>query len=173
MRTPLISFLMSVFLSSAAHSYEVIVTEQQIQDTLNSRMPLTRQGRLATLTIDNTAIDLLDENNRVRLAADVQLVLTIGIQSRGNLIAEGDVRFDDASDSFFIDNPTVIDLNIEGVPASYKPSVIQLAQQTLATSIEGQPVYTLSEEGQQGIARMMLKSMTINDHSVLLDFSPF
>jgi len=173
MRKSFITLITSLLISLQTSAYEVIVTEQQIQENISSRMPLSRQGRLMTLTLDNTLIDLLSDNNRVRLTSDMQLMSTLGIQSRGNLVAEGDVRFDDESDSFYIDNPTVIDLNIEGVPAAYKPSIIQLAQQTLAPSLSGQPVYVLKEDGQQGLARMLLKSMTINDQAVVLDFSPF
>lgn len=166
--------MLSAFgIAANAWSYEVIVTEQQIQQNISSRMPLTRQGKIMSVTLDNTVIDLLGNGNRVRIQSDIALLSTIGLQSRGNLTAEGDVRFDDASDSFFIDNPQVLDLNIEGVPAVYKPSVIQLAQQTLAPAFSGQAVYVLRENGTQALARMMLRTMTIDGSQVVLDFSPF
>ena len=159
--------------SSLSSAYEVIVTESQIQQNITSRMPLTRQGKMMSVTLDNTVVDLLGNGNRVRIQSDIALLTTIGLQSRGNLTAEGDVRFDDDSDSFFIDNPQVIDLNIDGVPAAYKPSVIQLAQQTLAPAFSGQAVYVLKDDGTQALARMLLRTMTIDEHQVVLDFSPF
>lgn len=170
MKHLLLGFLL---LASYANAYDMVVTEEQIQTTLNQRLPFSRQSQFMTLTIERADIDLQANGNRVGMVNDFILTTTIGLQSRGTITAEGDVRFDDAEDSFYIDNPQVIDVEIEGIPPVYRNSVIKLAQQTLAPAISGQPVYTLNDNGQQKIAKMLLKEMNISDHQVVLVFSPF
>lgn len=170
MKHLLLGFLL---LAPCANAYDMVVTEEQIQTTLNQRLPFSRQSQFMTLTIERADIDLQANGNRVGMVNDFILTTTIGLQSRGTITAEGDVRFDDAEDSFYIDNPQVIDVEIEGIPPVYRNSVIKLAQQTLAPAISGQPVYTLSDDGQQKIAKMLLKEMNISDHQVILVFSPF
>lgn len=156
-----------------AHAYDMVVTEAQIQTTLNDRLPFARQSQFMTLTIERADIDLLGNGSRVGMVNDFILTTTVGLQSRGTITAEGDVRFNDAEDSFYIDNPQVVDVDIEGIPAMYRNSVIKLAQQTLAPAISGQPVYTLTDDGEQKLAKMLLKEMTISEDDVTLIFSPF
>lgn len=156
-----------------AYAYDLVVTEEQIQTTLNDRLPFARQSQFMTLTIQRADIDLLGNGSRVGMVNDFILTTTVGLQSRGTITAEGDVRFDDGEDSFYIDNPQVIDVDIEGIPAMYRNSVINLAQQTLAPAISGQPVYTLTDDGEQKLAKMLLKEMTISEDDVTLIFSPF
>lgn len=162
-----------LLLAPVVSAYDMVVTEEQIQTTLNQRLPFARQSQFMTLTIQRADIDLKGNGNRVGMINDFILTTTVGLQSRGTITAEGDVRFDDAEDSFYIDNPEVIDVEIEGIPTMYRNSVIKLAQQTLAPAISGQPVYTLTDEGQQKLAKMLLKEMNISDHEVVLVFSPF
>ena len=162
-----------LMLAPWANAYDMVVTEEQIQTTLNQRLPFARQSQFLTLTIERADIDLQGQGNRVGMVNDFILTTTVGLQSRGTITAEGDVRFDDAEDSFYIDNPQVIDVDIEGMPPMYRNSVIKLAQQTLAPAISGQPVYTLTDDGEQKLAKMLLKEMTISEDEVVLVFSPF
>ena len=160
-------------LSTAAHAYDLLITEQQLQDTLNQQLPYRHNGQWMSLSITQAQLDLLGEGNRVALHNDFILVSQLGLQSRGNLHAEGTVRFDNDQKAFFIDEPIIKDVDIEGVPEQFKASVIQLAQQTLSPALSERPVYVLRDEGNEKLARMLLKTLEITENDVRLFFSPF
>ncbi|MEK9713602.1 MAG: DUF1439 domain-containing protein [Thalassolituus sp.] len=159
-------------LTSIASAYDMVITETQLQDSLQQQLPYTHKGQIMSLTINDASIDLLGEGNRVRLDNDFVVISTLGLQARGRMNAEGTVRFDDADNAFYIDEPVINKVEVEGVPEAYLPSVTRLAQQTLTPALTSRPVYVLKDEGQEQLARMLLKTMTISEDSVTLVFSP-
>lgn len=167
------ALVIALILSTTAHAYDLLITEQQLQDTLNQQLPYRHNGQWMSLSITQAQLDLLGEDNRVALQNDFILVSQLGLQSRGNLHAEGTVRFDNDQKAFFIDEPIIKDVDIEGVPEQFKASVIQLAQQTLSPALSERPVYVLRDEGNEKLARMLLKTLEITENDVRLFFSPF
>ncbi|MAE20900.1 MAG: hypothetical protein CMK92_00555 [Pseudomonas sp.] len=167
------ALVIALILSTTAHAYDLLITEQQLQDTLNQQLPYRHNGQWMSLSITQAQLDLLGEGNRVALQNDFILVSQLGLQSRGNLHAEGTVRFDNDQKAFFIDEPIIKDVDIEGVPEQFKASVIQLAQQTLSPALSERPVYVLRDEGNEKLARMLLKTLEITENDVRLFFSPF
>jgi len=167
------ALVIALTLSTAAHAYDLLITEQQLQDTLNQQLPYRHNGQWMSLSITQAQLDLLGEGNRVALHNDFILVSQLGLQSRGNLHAEGTVRFDNDQKAFFIDEPVIKDVDIEGVPEQFRASVIQLAQQTLSPALSERPVYVLRDEGNEKLARMLLKTLEITENDVRLFFSPF
>ncbi len=160
--------------SMTVQAYEVRLTEQQLQQQLDSQMPLTQSQGMVTLTLSNPKLDLLSSGNRLSLQTNALIVTSIGLQSSGQLTIEGKIRYDKASYSFFIEEPVIRQLDIDGLAPALQPQLISLAQKALTPALTNQPVYTLSDQDMtEAMARMMLKSLTISDADVVLVMSPF
>ena len=160
--------------SLAAQAYEVRLTEQQLQQQLDSQMPLSQSQGIVTLTLSHPKLDLLPSGNRLSLRTNALIVTSIGLQSSGQLTVEGKIRYDKASYSFFIEEPVIRQLDIDGLAPGLHPQLISMAQKALTPALTGQPVYTLSDQDvTQAMARMMLKSLTITETEVVLVMSPF
>lgn len=166
--------ILLILLPALAQAYEVRLSEQQLQQELEARMPLTRQQGIMTLVLSEPLLTLQGNEERVRIRSKAQVSASFGLNSQGQITVDGKVRYDKESYSFFIDDPRVVQLSIDGLSPALEPQLIQLAQQALRPALENQPVYTLSdEEMTQAMARMMLKSLTIEDQAIVLVMSPF
>ncbi|MBL36651.1 MAG: hypothetical protein CMI10_17340 [Oceanospirillaceae bacterium] len=86
----------------------------------------------------------------------------------------GKVRYNKDNYSFYIDDPEVTELALNGVPPSFQPQLIKIAQDAITPAVKDQPVYTLSDEDMtQSMARMMLQSINIEGQEVVIELSPF
>lgn len=164
--------LILTLLAPLASAYEVRLSEQQLQQELDARMPLVQQQGMFTLELNNPQLTLINGEQRLSIRTDALLSTTFGLRSKGKVMLDGKVRYEKSDYSFYIDDPKIRQLSIEGVPPGMEPQLIELAQQALEPSLRGQPVYTLSDqEITESMARMMLKSMTIKDKAVVLDLT--
>ena len=91
----------ALILASQASAYDMRITETQLQEQLNARMPWQQTRAFVNLTINNALVDLLPKGNRVRVTTDANVVLSIGLQSRGTLTFEGDIRYQISDHSFY------------------------------------------------------------------------
>ncbi|WP_430461899.1 DUF1439 domain-containing protein [Thalassolituus sp. LLYu03] len=168
-RVLLITALLMPLMASA---YEVRLSEQQLQQEINARLPVTQQRGLFTLEISNAVLTLIDGEDRLRIQADARLITSFGLQSRGKVTLDGKVRYNNQDYSFYIEDPVIRQISIDGVAPELEPQLIELAQQSLTPALRNQPVYTLSDqEMTQNLARMMLKGMRIEQRSVVLVLS--
>jgi hypothetical protein len=164
---------MALLLALLSNAYDMRITEVQLQEQLNTRMPWQQAKSFVNLTINNALVDLLPEGNRVRITTNAKVMLSVGLQSNGILIFEGDIRYKTEDHSFYIDNPVIIDMQVEGMAPQLRPQVITLAQHAIEPALKDRPVYTLSDkDATQVMAKMMLKDLTIEKNEVVLTLSP-
>jgi len=169
---PLLFLLLSYPLHSQA--YEMRVSESQLQQELDKRMPLAQQRGIFTLTLSEPVLTLLKNTQRAQIRAQALLVTSIGLQSQGMITVNGKIRYEKDNYSFYIDDPEVTELDLEGLAPSLRPQLISIAQNAIAPEIKNKPVYTLSDqEMTQAMARMMLKDVRIEGNEVVLELNPF
>ena len=170
------TFLLVVLLLQTAFTcaYEMRVTQEQLQQELNKRMPLTKQRGMFVLTMSDPTLTLLSDTQRAQIRAFTQVQTSIGLQSQGMVTVSGKVRYNKDNYSFYIDDPEVTELALNGVPPSFQPQLIKIAQDAITPAVKDQPVYTLSDEDMtQSMARMMLQSINIEGQEVVIELSPF
>jgi hypothetical protein len=164
----------SLLLATFAQAYDIRLSEAQLQQELDARMPLTQQQGVFTLILSEPVLELPDGEQRIRIHSNARVITSFGLQSRGKLTVDGKVRYEKSDYSFYLDEPRVLSLQIEGIPPSAEPQLIQLAQQAITPALKDQPVYTLSDQDMtQAMARMMLQSVTIHDDAILLKLNAF
>ena len=132
-----------------------------------------RQQGMFILTLSEPQLALLSEQQRISIHSKALINTTLGLQGNGRVTVNGKVRYEPSDYSFYIDDPQVTAISIDGLSPSLEPQLINLAQQALQPALEGQPVYTLSDQDMsESMARMMLKSMTIDGSDMVLELSP-
>tara|TARA_B100001109_G_scaffold201911_1_gene168717 strand:+ start:109177 stop:109725 length:549 start_codon:yes stop_codon:yes gene_type:complete len=166
--------LIMVLASAVSDAYEMRVSELQLQQALNERMPLIQQRGIFTLTLTQPQLTLLKDHQRAQIRAHARVVTRIGLQSQGMVTVDGKVRYQKDNYSFFIDDARVTELDLKGLSASLQPQLISILQNAVVPEMEKQPVYTLSDqEMTQAMARMMLQDVRIEGNEVVLELNPF
>ena len=152
---------------------EIRLSEAQIREKLASRMPVRKEYLLIfEVTLDNPRVELVDGSNRI--AGGLDVTLNIGLKSEraplgGTLDLSGGVRFDSDAGKFFLTDPVIDRLNIQGVPERFTEKVNQVLTKALSEYYLNHPIYTLNAfDVKQGAAKLLLKKVAIESKQLII-----
>lgn len=155
-------------LSMSAYAQDIRFSRAELQKQIENYMPYTQQQSIFMLTLSDPALTLLSDEQRVAIRTQFKVTTAIGGEGNGWINVDGKLRYKSSDHSFYIDSPRVTELDIQGVPAEFKPQLRQLAQEVIAPFLIERPIYTLTGKNmQEALAKMMLKSITIKDNQVI------
>lgn len=159
-------------MSMHTYAQDIEFSRQDIQNELNARMPYTHNQGFFAITFVKPAIHLNAKEQRVKIKTDLTLSTALGSENKGYLDVDGKIRYNSSNYSFYIDEPKVNQLHLDGLNPSLQPQVIALAQEFLSPLLTGQPVYQLSNDKvEEALAKMMLKSIEIKNEAVVAKLS--
>lgn len=166
--TMLLLLLASLLFSAPALAQDIRFSRQQLQQELDRRLPINQQHSLYSLSLSEPLLTLLEPQQRLSIRTRVAVNTALGFAGEGWITVDGQLRYQRSDYSFYIDDPRVTELHIEGLAPALQPQLQNLAQNLLAPAFTGQPVYTLKDSNmQEGMARMMLKSLHIEPQAVV------
>ena len=163
-----IILLLGICLSWPATAQELRFSRSDLQQELHARLPVTQGNDVFTLTISDPFLTLLSDEQRLSIRTRIVVTTAFGYSGQGLVSVDGKLRYQRADYSFYIDEPRITGLQIDGLAPALQPQLQNLAQNLLAPALTGHPVYTLKEtDMQEALVRMMLKSLHIEpDHVV-------
>lgn len=153
--------------------FEHVITEAQIREKLDLRLPFTRTYfRLVDVTLENPRVDLVDGSDRVHAGLDVRLSLRpIGEDKSfgGSVDASAAIKYVPEKGQFFLVEPDVRRLEIDGLPAKYTEKAKLAVSKALEQYYEDHPVYTLNPaQAKQAAAKLLLKSVVTRDEKLFI-----
>jgi len=151
--------------------YEVIITQQQIDDALQSKFPVTKTYLLIfRITYSHPRLTLLPESNRVQVGLDAEVNIKLLNESKqlgGTALATASLAYRSETKQFFLSNPEINQLAIQGVPQQYLDKVTTFASSAARDYLQEFPVYTLiAKDTRTATAKLLLKDVQIKAHEV-------
>ena len=165
--------LTCLFLSCSILSYEVRITNEDINKRLADKFPLTRTYLLLLkATLSNPHVVLHDTTDKVTLGIDV----AVEVPSRnkrdvlnGTVTVTSGLQFNNKTGQFFLKDPVVDTLSISGIESSRAPEVQELVSRALHECLVRMPVYTLkATEVKKSIAKFVIKEVRIRNGVILV-----
>lgn len=157
----------------AGREYVVRVSEAEIHQQLDKRLPLKRSFLLVfEAELAHPRVRLRDGSDRVDLGLDVVLNLRVGHESRplgGRVDLVTGLRYDAADGGFHLVDPVITRLDLQGVPAEYQARATRVVDAALAEFVGRYPVYTLRpSDAKRATARLLLKSVVVSGNELVL-----
>lgn len=153
---------------STSQAQEIRFSRTDLQQELEARMPLTQQQSVLSLTLSKPHLKLLADQQRLSIRTNVLVTTVFGSESRGWIAVDGKLRYQQSDYSFYVDEPRISGLQLDGLAPGLQPQLKAIAQDLLAPALTNQPVYTLRDDDmQEALAKMMLRSITIKDDHVV------
>lgn len=153
--------------------YEIRISEDQIREKLNAKMPIRKDYLLILeVVLDNPRVALEDGTNRV--AGGLDLVLNIGLKSEklplgGAIDISGQVRYEPDAGQFFLADPVIEKFAVQGIPERYTEKVNQVLTKALDEYYSSHPIYTLNAlDLKQGAARLLLKHVVVESKHLII-----
>jgi len=152
-----------------AFSYTVEISEQELQEKVAAMMPLERKVFFVTVTLTDSKVDLIKDNNEIGVQTVIAVTLPGGFKGNGLVEVTGSIAYDSDKGAFFFHNPTIVRLDIEQVPEKYVPKIKQIAQLIVSEAMSQYPVYKFKDDDvKHQLAKSTLKSVTIENEQLLV-----
>jgi hypothetical protein len=157
----------------AGRTYVVSISETELREKLAERMPFTKTyALLLQVTLDNARVSLIEGSDRVGIGLDVVLNLRIGsepLNLGGSIDVSGGIAYRASDGQFFLTDPLIEQLQVQGVPEKYRERVREAVTRALAEYYATHPVHTLkAADLKQAAARMLLKDVVVTDRQLVI-----
>ncbi len=149
------------------------ISEGQIRSKMSEKLPLTKAYLYVfEVTLDNPRVELIEGTDRVKAGIDVGLNLLIGGQDEplgGTVDASSGIRYVPETGQFFLTDPHVEDLEIDGVPAAYAIQLNSVLTTALTEYYQSRPIYSIEgKETKDVLARLLLKDVTVENKKLVI-----
>src|SRR6266404_2787778 len=123
--------LAGILLYFHGRRYDVIITQSQIDEALRTRFPVSMKYLLIfQITYSNPHVTLLPESNRIEVGLDADLDIKLRDQPKrlgGTAVVTTGVTFQSETHQFYLSDPEIKKLALQGIPQEHLDKVTQLA----------------------------------------------
>ncbi|WP_282610157.1 DUF1439 domain-containing protein [Pelagibius sp. Alg239-R121] len=153
--------------------YRFRFTEDQLQEKLAKKLPFTKTYLLFfEVTLDNPRITLTEGSSRVQAGLDLGLNIQIGGQPKplgGAVDASGIPSYVPEAGAFYLTDPVIENLGVQGIPAKYATKVKNVLTKALAAYYAEHPILTLKETSvKQSAVQLVLKSVVVENGKLVI-----
>ena len=168
----IIVLAVSIYFYFSGREYTIKITEAQLQEKLGEKLPLTKKYFfIFEVTLESPRVSLKDGEDKIHVGLDIILNIKIGKEKPlgGVIDVSGGVRYEAEKGQFFITDPVVENLKIQGIPEKYTDKVNKVLSKTLAGYCEAHPIYTLkTADMKQAAAKLILKNVYIHNNKLVI-----
>ncbi|MDH3974548.1 MAG: DUF1439 domain-containing protein [Deltaproteobacteria bacterium] len=149
------------------------MSESDIREKLDKKLPLTKSYFfIIQITLQNPRILLENGTKRVNAGLDVLLNIKIDKNPKplgGSVDVSGGVRYLAEKGEFYLTDPVIESLGVQGIPDKYMQKVNKALTKALAKYYDENPIYTLNlGDGKQAVARMVLKDVVVENKELVV-----
>lgn len=160
--------------SANAFSYTKTFTEEELQARLESVMPIERKKFFLTVVVSEPALALISDENKLGIEATIQATVPGGFSGSGRANVVGSIDYNAEEGAFYIREPEVVSLSINGIPERHHNSVKAFAQTLLATSLSAYPVFRFQDDNlKHKLAKSTLESVVVENQKLLVKLRVF
>ena len=163
----------SAYFYFAGKEYVIRFSESDIQNTLEKSLPLTKTYLfIIQVTLENPRVQLENGASRVNAGLDVVFNITVGQNLEplgGSVDLSGGVRYVSETGQFFLTDPIIEHLQIQGVPDLYTEKINSALSKALSEHYSENPINTLSTlDAKQATVRLVLKKIIVENQELVI-----
>ncbi|MEH6542492.1 MAG: DUF1439 domain-containing protein [Porticoccaceae bacterium] len=161
------------FFYFSGKEYIVRIPENEIQQKMAEKLPLTKSYLfIFSVTFDNPRVELTNSSERINAGLDVILNIKLGEKKKplgGSLDVSGSIRYSREEGQFYLTDPMIEALSIQGIPDKYISKATTVLEKALADYYSTHPIYRLKEgDAKQATARLILKNVLIENEELVI-----
>lgn len=165
--------LLALYFYFNSREYVVTIPEQTIREKLDERLPFSKTYFFFfEITLANPRLALDSENNRVATGLDLVLNMQVNDNKKplgGSVDVSGTIRYVSEEGSFYLSDPSIENLSIDGIPDKYKSKASAVIEKALTHFYSTRPIYTLKAgDVKQAAAKIVLKSLKVQEKNIVV-----
>lgn len=155
-----------------SESVEIRLSEDDLLSAVSRKLPFERTYlHIFDVTLERPRISLVDGSERIGIGLDASIEAKLGGKPpvKGSADASGAVRYEADQGAFYIVDPEIEALAIDGLPPAYVERVDSALTKAFKVFFETRPIYTLKEtDTKQAAARIVLKNVAVDKGELVL-----
>lgn len=153
--------------------YVIRLTEADIRAELDNRLPWTETYLfIIRVKLSNPRVDLENGTSRVNAGMDVEFNVKVDDNPDpigGSVDVSGGVRYDNGEGEFFLVDPSIEQLNVQGIAERYTDRINKALTLALSEYYQKNPIYSLSAtDAKHVVARMVLKDVSVENEDLVI-----
>jgi len=170
----LIALVAFLSFKADALSYTKVFTEPELQQKLDKLMPVEKKKFFVTVVVANPQLSLASSDDRLTLKVDIKASLLGGVKGNGAATVNSGIRYDNQLGAFYLNEPKLIALELNGAPTNIQPKIQKLVQKLVANALVKKPIFTFDESDMKHkLAKSSIKEIRIEDKQLLVELSWF
>lgn len=166
--------LLLTITTTSVNAFTLEFTQAELQEKVSAMMPLKKKKLFITIIFTNPVVKLIKTANRIGIKTNIQAMIPGGIKGSGTAEITGSLNYKPEEGAFYIKDPTITTLHINKVKDVMQPKIKKLAQTAISKTMVARPVYKLKDDNvRHKLAKSALKSITVNDGILVVEFSLF
>lgn len=154
-------------------TFVVRVSEEELRSRIEKKLPYTKKYlAIFSVTLSNPRVNLVSGSDRINMGIDAGLSVAAGEAAKafgGQVDISGVLRYDAATGGFFLLEPEVDRLSIQGLPEKYTAGATQAVSSALKAFYREHPVYTLRPtDFKKAAARLLLRSVVVENEELVI-----
>uniref|UniRef100_B8HQE7 DUF1439 domain-containing protein n=1 Tax=Cyanothece sp. (strain PCC 7425 / ATCC 29141) TaxID=395961 RepID=B8HQE7_CYAP4 len=157
-----------IFLSTWTHN--IVIPESRLQEMVQQYFPIEQNIMFfLNIKLENPQIMLENNSDRIKFKLDIDGSSPLGSDLQGTGLVSGKVSYVKETGEFFIVEPQIENIQVQGMPADLFSRFDQTANQLLQDYLQRQPVYKItSDTFPTYLVRLTLKEVEVKDQNLIL-----
>lgn len=157
-----------------AMNYTVELGQAQLQRKVEAMFPIKHEDELYKIALDKPQVVLREGSDRIGLRLDVAGMLMQQISLNGRASMDGRLRYEPKTGEFYLDDATLAELNIEGVPPQYLGELQRVAEQAARELLNSRPIYVLGQSGEsKKLMGSEIKAVSVQNGKLIIELDAF
>ena len=153
-------------------NFIITLDRPDLQRRIERLFPLVREDQLVRVRLHHPQVILAEHSDRIGLRISVDATAVEQFSVSGQTRVDGKLRFADDTGEFFLDDASIEELQIEGVPQLYADEIRQVADSVIRDVLRDRPIYSLGQMGEsKRIMGSELKSVTVRDGKLIVELA--
>ncbi len=155
-----------------AKDMNLIVTldRADLQRRIERLFPITREDALVKVRLHHPQVILTEHSDRIGLRLHIDAGIAQQFSVAGRAMVDGVLRYVGDSGKFFLDDASVKELQIDGIPDLYLRQVKQVVDGMVKGLLQDQPIYTLGQRGEpKRFMGSAIKKVTVQEGKLLVE----
>jgi hypothetical protein len=162
-----------IYLVFGNSDIEIRVPEANLQSKLAEKLPLSKTYLfIFDVTLDEPRLDLDEQSDRILAGLNVDLVIRLGgreLPLKGTIDASGSVNYQAETGEFFLLEPVIENLEIDGLEAVYEERVQKALSKAITEFYSTRPIYALEgRTTKEAAAKLLLKDVDVDGEELVV-----
>jgi hypothetical protein len=151
--------------------YSIKIPLAAIQLVIENQFPIEKKKYGLTITLRDPLVRLNESENKIGIELTLRLTIRANVSNEWRGLIQGRLDYDREKGEFYFLDTTIHQMHPDGSLKRYKNAVLMIVEPLLEKVFSTTPVYTLDQENfQHLLARLLLKSVTIQQNAIVVEF---